>query len=176
MNQAPTSALVERAARGDRAAFEALVALHGRTMLAVARAHTHGPHDAEEVFQEGALRGWKNIKNLENGDRFVPWICSIIQNAARDGARRARIRSAEEISESASRDITAGDRRRQAVSSAIANLPAPLREVIELFYFGGHTYEEIAIIIGKSAPTVNLRLADAREQLRRHLKDATDIP
>lgn len=177
MNQGPTAALSERAARGDRAAFEALLALHGRTILAVARAHAANPSDAEEVFQESTMRAWKDLQYLQNHERFVAWVCSITQNVARDLARRSRVRQARELPDVAERapsDASEGARR--ALIVAVESLPAPLREVIELFYFSNLTYREIAEIIGKSAPTVNLRLADAREQLRKSLKDHTEIP
>ncbi len=49
-------------------------------------------------------------------------------------------------------------------------MPAPLAEVIELFYFGGLSYAEIANAIEMSVPTVNSRLTKARALLRRTLE------
>jgi RNA polymerase sigma-70 factor (ECF subfamily) len=167
----PTEALARRAARGDRAAFEALVALHGRTLLAVARAHSRGAAEAEDAFQEGALRAWTSLGTLEKPDRFVPWACAIVDHAAKDRARRERVRRAEPLPEVPAR-APAGpsEARREAVLRAVAALDADLREAVELFYFGGLGYREIAEAIGMSVPTVNLRLAAARAKLRTALE------
>jgi len=45
---------------------------------------------------------------------------------------------------------------------------------VELFYFGGLTYREIAEAIGMSVPTVNLRLAAARTRLKEALEKSHD--
>jgi len=171
----PTEALVHRAAAGDRAAFEALVALHGRTLLAVARANTRQAAEAEECFQEGALRAWVGIRTLEKPDRFLGWACSIVTHAARDRARREKVRAAAPLPDVPARAPGGpSEARREALLRAVAALEEPLREAIELFYFGGLTYREIAAAVGKSVPTVNLRLAEARERLRLTLEKSHD--
>jgi RNA polymerase sigma-70 factor (ECF subfamily) len=171
----PTEALARRAAQGDRAAFEALVALHGRTLLAVARAHSRGAADAEDAFQEGALRAWMSVARLENPDRFLPWACAIVDHVAKDRARRAAVRRAEPLPDVPAREPRGpGEARREQVLRAVESLDAELREAIELFYFGGLTYVEIAEAIGRSAPTVNQRLAKARSALRVALEASHD--
>ena len=46
---------------------------------------------------------------------------------------------------------------------------------MELFYFGGLTYREIADAVGVSVPTVNLRLSQARTRLRRVLEEQEEF-
>jgi RNA polymerase sigma-70 factor (ECF subfamily) len=171
----PTEALARRAALGDRAAFEALVALHGRTLLAVARAHSRRAVEAEDAFQEGALRAWTSLGSLKQFDRFLPWACSVVAHAAQDRARKDRVRRAEPLPEVAAREERGpSEARRAAVLRAVEALDAELREAVELFYFGGLTYREIAAIVGKSVPTVNLRLAAARARIRETLEKSHD--
>lgn len=151
------------------------MALHGRTLLAVARAHSRGAADAEDAFQEGALRAWTSIGTMTQPDRFLPWACSVVSHAAKDRARRETVRRAEplpEIPAPAARGPS--EARREQVLLAVAALDAELREAIELFYFGGLTYGEIAEAIGMSAPTVNQRLARARAALRTSLEASHD--
>ena len=171
----PTEALARRAARGDRAAFEALVALHGRTLLAVARAHSRDAAGADDAFQDGALRAWTSLGSLEKPDRFLPWACSVVAHAAKDRARREQVRRAEPLPEVPARTASgAPEARREAVLRAVATLEEPLREVIELFYFGGLGYREIAHAIGMSVPTVNSRLSTARARIRETLEKSHD--
>ena len=166
-----TAALVERARRDDRAAFEALLALHGRTLLAVARAGTRNSVDAEEVFQESTMRIWRSLASLESGDRFVAWSCSVVQHAARDRARREKVRRAAPLMDRPAPPASGpSEQRRRRIVDAVRAMPAPLAEVIELFYFGGLSYAEIANAIDMSVPTVNSRLTKARALLRRTLE------
>ena len=167
----PTEVLAQRAARGDRAAFEALIALHGRTFLAVARSGGAGAADAEEIFQEAALRIWRKTDTLEKPDRFVGWACAIVSHVARDRARREKVRRTQPLPERAATAGGMSERRRERILAAVASLPHPLCEVIELCYFGGLTYKEIAAAIGMSVPTVNVRLSQARAQLKTLLRE-----
>ncbi|MCK6482143.1 MAG: sigma-70 family RNA polymerase sigma factor [Planctomycetes bacterium] len=167
-----TEALARRAAGGDRGAFEALVALHGRTLLAVARARSADGAAAEDAFQEGLLRAWTSLGTLDRADRFLPWACSIVANAARDRGRREAVRRAAPLPEVAAPPPPGPpEARREAVLRAVAALEEPLREAVELFYFGGLSYREIARAVGMSVPTVNLRLSAARKRLRAALED-----
>jgi RNA polymerase sigma-70 factor (ECF subfamily) len=167
-----TGALARRAAAGERTAFEALLALHGRTLLAVARAHSRDGHGAEEAFQDGALRAWLSVATLADPDRFVPWACSVVTHAAQDRARKEKVRAAAPLPDAVPERPARGpgEERREAVLAAVASLPATLREAVELFYFGGLGYREIAEATGRSVPTVNLRLSEARRLLRSRME------
>src|SRR5258706_3129625 len=58
-------------------------------------------------------------------------------------------------------------RRFAAVLGAIAGLPAPLREVVTLFYVHDCTQQDIATFLGLPVTTVNNRLHTARQLLKR---------
>ncbi len=141
----------------------------------MARAHSRGAAGAEDAFQEGALRAWTSLATLEKPDRFLPWACSVISHAAKDRARREQVRRAEPLPEVPARAPSGpSEARREAVLRAVASLDEELREAVELFYFGGLTYAEIAALVGKSVPTVNLRLSTARTKLRTALEASHD--
>ena len=55
---------------------------------------------------------------------------------------------------------------REAIRSALAGVPANQRQPLELAYFGGLTYPEIACRLKVSARTVKRRLRHGLEQLR----------
>ena len=149
-----------------------MIALHGRTLLAVARSGGAGAADAEEIFQEAALRIWRKTDTLEKPDRFVGWACAIVSHVAKDRARREKVRRTQPLPERAATAGGLSENRRERILAAVAALPQPLCEVIELCYFGGLTYKEIAAAIGMSVPTVNTRLSQARAQLKTLLREA----
>lgn len=174
-----TALLAAQAARGERAAFEALLALHGRTLVAIARAYAPAngrarAGEAEEVLQESTLRAWRDLARLEQPERFLAWFAAIVQNAAADRARREHLRAGEELCDAPAHERGPSEARRLRLLGAVAALPAPLREVIELAYFAEQTYAQIAAATAASVSTVNLRLAQARAALRAALEDEAE--
>jgi RNA polymerase sigma-70 factor (ECF subfamily) len=88
---AAEAALLERLRAGDEAAFEALVARHYATMLAVAQTYVKGRAVAEEVVQEAWLGVIKGLDRFEGRSSLKTWILSILVNQAKTrGAREAR--------------------------------------------------------------------------------------
>jgi len=88
---AAEAALLERLRAGDEMAFEALVARHYGTMLAVAQTYVKGRAVAEEVVQEAWLGVINGLDRFEGRSSLKTWILSILVNQAKTrGAREAR--------------------------------------------------------------------------------------
>jgi RNA polymerase sigma-70 factor, ECF subfamily len=83
--------LLARLRAGDEKAFEALVARHYATMLAVAQTYVKGRATAEEVVQEAWLGVIRGLERFEGRSSLKTWILSILVNQAKTrGAREAR--------------------------------------------------------------------------------------
>jgi len=83
--------LLARLRAGDERAFEALVARHYPTMLAVARHHVKTRAVAEEVVQEAWLGVLNGIDRFEGRSSLRTWILRIVVNIAKTrGVREAR--------------------------------------------------------------------------------------
>ena len=88
---AAEAALLERLRAGDEAAFDALVARHYATMLAVAQTYVKGRAVAEEVVQEAWLGVINGLDRFQGRSSLKTWILSILVNQAKTrGAREAR--------------------------------------------------------------------------------------
>src|SRR5439155_6244960 len=59
-------------------------------------------------------------------------------------------------------DLAVGDQVREA----LAALPAEERRAIELAYFGGHSYREVATMLGQPEGTVKSRIRSGLQRLR----------
>ena len=57
------------------------------------------------------------------------------------------------------------------VKESLADLPVEMREPIELAYFGGHTYREVATVLGTPEGTVKSRIRTGLATLRASLAD-----
>ena len=83
--------LLARLRAGDEHAFEALVARHYSTMLAVAQNYVKTRATAEEVVQEAWLGVLRGIDRFEGRSSLRTWILRILVNTAKTrGAREAR--------------------------------------------------------------------------------------
>jgi RNA polymerase sigma-70 factor, ECF subfamily len=88
---AADAALLQRLRAGDEAAFEALVARHYATMLAVAQTYVKGRAVAEEVVQEAWLGVINGLDRFEGRSSLKTWILSILVNQAKTrGTRESR--------------------------------------------------------------------------------------
>src|SRR6476659_7343891 len=86
--------LVERARRGDAAAYEELVRLHEHVAYRTALVFSASPADAQDAAQEALLKAWWALPRFRAGAPFRPWLLAIVANEARSrvraGARRVR--------------------------------------------------------------------------------------
>ena len=84
--------LLARLRAGDEAVFEAIVARHYGTMLAVAQTYVKGRSVAEEVVQESWLAVIQGLDRFEGRASLKTWILSILVNKAKTrGVRESRV-------------------------------------------------------------------------------------
>jgi RNA polymerase sigma-70 factor (ECF subfamily) len=83
--------VVARLRAGDEQAFEALVARHYGTMMAVAQMYVKSRAIAEEVVQEAWLGVLQSLDRFEGRSSLKTWILAILVNKAKTrGVREAR--------------------------------------------------------------------------------------
>ncbi|MFI6114624.1 ECF RNA polymerase sigma factor SigK [Kitasatospora sp. NPDC051164] len=177
--------LLNLAARGDEAAFEALYRAVAGPVYGVAQRTLRSPAHAEEVAQEVLLEVWRTAAAYrpERGS-VMTWVLTIAHHRAVD-----RVRSAQA---SAERDHRAGSRapsqddppdeqavrslERQRVRSALTHLSTAQREAVVLAYYGGYTQREIAHRVGVPLGTVKTRIRDGLIRLRTAITPDGDRP
>jgi RNA polymerase sigma-70 factor (ECF subfamily) len=179
--------LAQRIRSGDRVALGEVYDRHASTAMAVALRIVADRELAEDLVHDAFVAVWQKI------DRFDPargslrsWIVTIVRNRAIDRLRGTR--PSIEIGEADERSLlrsgpnpTWDDAVARLGSAqlraALAELPAEQRQAIELAYFGGHTYREIATLTGVPLGTANgrLRLALARLRELLHRSDASPV-
>ena len=70
--------IVERAKRGDHAAYATLVRQLGPKLYGIALRVTGNPALADDAVQEGLIHAWRDLPSLRDPDRFEPWIARIV--------------------------------------------------------------------------------------------------
>src|ERR1700682_3324629 len=74
--------LLERARRGDAAAFTELVERYERKIFRLAKHITQNDEDAEDVLQETFLKAYSHLDTFQGNSKFYTWIVRIAVNEA----------------------------------------------------------------------------------------------
>jgi RNA polymerase sigma-70 factor (ECF subfamily) len=190
--------LVERAQKGDGAAFATLVERHQRQLYRLAMRMTGSEADAQEVLQEAFLNAYQKLPLFRGEAQFSSWLYRIAANSALMRLRRKR-RAPDALGEqplelagprfsaegameptSISDWSQRADERMMstelgaAIDKAVQGLPEDYRTVFLLKDVDGLSNEEIAHALDLSVPAVKSRLHRARLALRERLGEFFD--
>lgn len=170
--------LVERAKRGDRAAFDELVRRYRGRILALALHLSGKASDAEDITQEVFLKAYQKLEGFEGRSHFFTWVYRMTVNRALN-ARRDRQRRRETTMDDPRVDrAVAVDARgnparatelRQTYTrllAALDALPATMRTSVVLVVLQGLSHAEAAVVQECSAGTIAWRIHEARSRLR----------
>ena len=163
--------LVERTLRGERAAFEVLVASHLRRAQALARAVVREPHAVDDVVQEAFLRAYRQLGTLTVPAHFPSWLGAIVRNEAVTWLRRNARGHLDLTGQTlVATETVAPDPRLEALSAALSQLPPAYREILALKYDAGLDYHAIAETLAISVANVEKKLYRARQALLERMK------
>lgn len=171
--------LLELAASGDLQAFGRFYDLMSPRVYGLALRVLRDPGYAEETVQEVFLQVWKQAADYRPSLGSVQsWVLTITHRRAVDrvrsetsAARRDEMDAAadftrsgdiaEQVTEQLSRDEDAAEVRR-----CLGTLTENQRESIEMAYFSGQTYREVADHLGTALPTIKSRIRDGLRRLK----------
>lgn len=173
--------LIRAAARGDRAAFEALVLRKRERVVRTAFHLTGDLEDARDVAQGVFLRLWKVLRRFDPGRRFDTWLHRITVNAAIDLMRekgpRGVLQPLPEAEDALGADPTArADRQhdlaeiRRAFLRLASRLGPKQRAAFVLREIEGLETAEVARALGVRESTVRNHILQARRVLREGLE------
>lgn len=154
--------------RGDDSCWQELIQLTGGHLQRIARVNLRDPSFAEDVLQETYYKVFRNLHNLRDRSRAMPWIVQILVNECRMLNRKTKKETTNENEESLSYTLAANpsnrgrDETRQVLSGLLRQLPELYREILVLREVEGMDYTEIAAALKVPVGTVRSRLARAR--------------
>jgi len=164
---AAEQALIALAKAGDQGAYERLLEPATRSAARLAFAMLHDRTEAEDAFQESALRAWRHLRNLRDGTRFQPWFIGIVANQCRE-IRRGRWWQVLRVP-----DASVGQPLSESVwfegedlRRAISRLPHDQRVTILLHFHLDMPLSDVAIATGISTAGVKTRINRALKRLR----------
>lgn len=167
-------ALIARIALGDRPAFELLFNQYGERVFRYAHRLISDVTKAEEVTNDVMLEVWKTAARFEGRSKVSTWILGITRHLALNAVRRKALDTVDvdDAPALADDDLTPAavvhDREvlKEALTTALGRLSTDHRDVVELTFFHGLSYQEIAAVVGCPENTVKTRMFHARKQLK----------
>jgi RNA polymerase sigma factor (sigma-70 family) len=179
--EAPEDAeLVERVARGDRVAFERLFHRYRPRLRRFVERMTRRPQLVDEIVDDTMLIVWRKAGSFNLRSKVSTWIIAIAWRRGLKAVRRADVAiefepDAVSMPAEAEPEQIALRRERQArLGRALGSLSPEQRAVVELTYFEGRSYREIAAILGCPVDTVKTRMFHARRRLKALLADGAE--
>ena len=176
------AALVERARRGDAAAYEALVREHQDIAFRTACLFAGSAADAEEAAQEAFVKAWRALPRFRSGAPFRPWLLAIVGNEARNRRRAAGRRAG--VALRAAHERPSGDaapspegralaaEQRAELVAALERLSEGDRLVLSCRYLLDLGEEETGEVLSLRRGTVKSRTSRALARLRQRLEEA----
>ena len=176
--------LLARVAKGDHQAFSQLYD-HSSTLLFTLAVRILGnPDEAAEVLQDVYLEVWRKVSRYDVGRGTpVAWLVTLTKSRAIDRLRARVARGSQ-----ATNSLEAGTAAQVtnmglspfetqvdqelciAVGAAVAGLPQAQQQAIELAYYEGLSYNEIAARLNQPLGTVKTRIKLGMSKLREGLQ------
>jgi RNA polymerase sigma-70 factor (ECF subfamily) len=178
--------LVERVQRGDKKAFDILVAKYQHKIVKLVSRYIRDQSEVLDVAQDAFIKAYRALPKFRGESAFYTWLYRIAINTAKNYlvAQGRRLPDSDieidvaEQYEGASelKDYATPERQllkdeiEKTVFEVIEQLPEDLRTAITLRELEGLSYEEIAEAMGCPIGTVRSRIFRAREAIHNKLK------
>jgi RNA polymerase sigma-70 factor (ECF subfamily) len=166
-------ALVERAQRGDQAAFSEIAFRITPRLFGIARRILRDYQQAEDVTQQALVTIWRKLPRLADPDRFDGWAYRILVNDCYAEGRRKQQRAGELQlldNDVATEDGALSISDRDMLRRAFGRVPPQQRAVLVLQYYLDLDHPAIAEMLGIPLGTVKSRASSGREALRAALE------
>jgi RNA polymerase sigma factor (sigma-70 family) len=173
--------LVLAARSGQARAFAELVERHQSVARAVAYSTCGDVALSEDLAQEAFVTAWMRLGDLQDPDKFRPWLASIVRNTGRYWRRhqsRHAPRGSATVDELGGIACDAPSPLRQALarqelceaSRALTDLPPRYREPLVLYYTLDESYSDVAIALDMSEAAARQRICRARKKLKAEVR------
>lgn len=164
--------LLQRIKTGDAVAFEAFYKLYYPRLFRFVLRTTRLPESVEEVIQETLLLVWQQPDQFNHSSKISTWVFGIAYNKALNVVSKHNRRGDDvdiddlvEVLGDPLSNLAEIAETTDWLNCALDSLPAEQRAVIELTFYDGLPYQEIAKVLDCPENTVKTRMFRARKKL-----------
>lgn len=180
--------LLQASSDGDQAAFAQLYDLTASRVYGLVLRILRDGAQAEEVVQEVYLQLWQQAGRFDPArGTALTWVMTHAHRKTVDRVRSSEATRRRDTAHAADavRDVATpfdetaaavqASMDAQDVRAAMTTLSSPQREAIELAYFGGHTYSEVAQLLQVPLGTIKTRIRVGLARLREALSTSPEL-
>jgi RNA polymerase sigma-70 factor (ECF subfamily) len=176
--------LLAAAATGDRTAFSALYDRTSSRIYGLAFRVVRDRQYAEEIVQEAYLQYWQKAGEYQPGrGSVITWMMTIAHRRAVDRVRSEELQQQRmsqygavsvETPRNIPLEVVVQTDEARTLRTCLGTLTELQRSCIEMSYFGGLTYPEVARHTDTPLPTIKSRIRDGLRRLRTCLRTHED--
>jgi RNA polymerase sigma-70 factor, ECF subfamily len=185
-SQESDEALMAAYVSGDNGAFELLFARNAPMVFKMGLRALRSPSAASDLVQDTFLHLHRARLNFRPGSRLRPWLATIALNCVRarfrHAGRKKEIALTEELEALLVVDCPEplarfeAEHARDEITRALRQLPRAQREVIEMHWFRGCSFREIAVALGTTLSAAKVRAHRGYARLRIVLERSIPFP
>lgn len=180
-SELPDSDLISMVLKGDQQAYAGLVDRYQHFVFTLALKYTGNREDAEEVSQDVFIKAYRSLADFRGGSKFSTWLYTITYNTSITWLRKKRVETVTIDEErtmarvegqvsSLRADKVEEKSRHEMVNRAMRMLNPDDANILNLFYKGEQSLEEISRILGIEPNNVKVKLHRARQRLKEKME------
>ena len=173
--------LIRLCKRKNAIAQKLLYNTYHSSLLGICLRYGKSYAEAEDIFQMGMIRIFKNIGSYSGKGSFEGWMKRIVVNAAIDNFRKNNKyyyhQDIDEINGTPYYALDIPDHLEVSdILNTVQQLPIGYRMVFNLFAIEGYSHKEISEKLGISESTSKTQLLKARKSLKNKLMILNKLP
>jgi RNA polymerase sigma factor (sigma-70 family) len=168
------SVLIKRASEGDDIAFKHIYDQISGKMYSLCLRYATGSEEANDFFQDGCIKLYRNLDSFRNEGSFEGWARRIFVTTCLDALKKKRIQFAdldESINIKANEHTVLDKLSHNELLNIIKDLPAGYRTIINLYVIEDYSHKEIGDMLGISESGSKSKLHKARTYLKNLLPE-----
>lgn len=183
MTERSLADLIEGCCQGKEAAMKSFYERFHGYALSVCLAYTNSREDACEILNDGFMKAFGKLKELQNPDVLLPWLRRIMVNTAIDHYRKNLKRRHDISVEAVEHSLAEPHLNDEGILAQLSaeyileqlqKLPSTYRVVFGLYVLEGYSHREIGEQLHLAESTSRAHLAEANRLLRKALSVQND--
>lgn len=169
--------IIGRILKGDQSVFAMLVERYKNYVFTLVLRFTENREDAEEISQDVFVKAYRSLADFRGDSKFSTWLFTITRTTCLSFLRKKKLDTQsldnertnlqlENRESSFSANLIEQKSKHAMLNQAISMLSPDDAQVLNLFYKGDQTLEEIGKIMRMEANTVKVKLHRARQRLK----------
>lgn len=173
----PDDQIINRILKGEQSEFALLVEKYQNYVFTLVLRFTESREDAEEIAQDVFVKAYRSLADFRGDSKFSTWLFTITRTTCLSFLRKKKLDTisldnertglrVENRESGFSANGIEQKSRHAMLNQAIAMLSPDDTQVLNLFYKGDQTLEEIGKIMRLDPNTVKVKLHRARQRLK----------